>query len=475
MGFQPMYLLRKAFQFRDHVNPDMEKPFLEHLEDLRVMITQIVITVVVASVICFTFQAHVMRVLRKPVDNVWSTHMQATLPEEIKIEDWEQAKSIVDHASVLDPAERTKLFARFDEGTRDLITAVRYIRASMALPEDERDDYLLNETGLDKKTLGLVKKLRKTGAEADASGTPNLSMMSALKPTETFLLSMKLAIFAGLVVSFPLLLYFILRFVLPGLKEKEQSVLWPAMGIGFGLFLVGVLFAYFFVLPRALVFFFEWDQSLEVGSDWRIGWYIGFATQFTLLFGLAFELPVVIMALVKIGLLNFEIMTRTRRYAIVAIVVLAAVITPTGDPITLMMLAIPMYLLYETCILLAWLDAKKTREKEKEEDKEHLARLLADPEVNPDADELEDDDSDSDDADADDLSATEPDEEEDHGDPLDEDESEANGPDLDTDDIPLYREEPRDEEDHGDEDEERDEDDDEDHDGSDMDPDRDRR
>jgi sec-independent protein translocase protein TatC len=429
-----MYLLKKAFQFRDHVNPDMEKPFLEHLEDLRIMVTQIVVTLVLSSVICFMFQGHVMRVLRLPVDEVWNTHMQETLPKDIEIADWERAKTIFDHAQVLDPEERATFYERFDETTRELMTAVKYLRAAKALPEEERDAYLTEVAGIDEALLDLIESLRETGADADSGGTANLSMMSALKPTETFLLSMKLAVFAGVVVSFPLLLYFVLRFVLPGLKDNEQRVLWPSMLIGFGLFLVGVLFAYFAVLPRALVFFFQWDQSLNVGSDWRIGWYIGFATQFTLLFGLAFELPVVVMALVKIGILNHEMMSRTRRYSIVGVLILAAVITPTGDPITLMMLSIPMYLLYEMCIWLAWFDEKKRRQKEAEEEKEHMERMLADPDINPTDAELEDFDDDPSD---------EGDEEEDRGDDPsgDGDEEEDRG-----DDGPLYEEEPRDDE-----------------------------
>ena len=195
-------------------------------------------------------------------------------------------------------------------------------------------------------------------------------MMSALRPTEPFMLSMKLAFFAGIVLAFPLLLMFILQFVLPGLHAAERKVLWPAMAIGFGLFLSGVLFSYFFVLPRALLFFFDWGAKLGVSNDWRIGEYITFATQFTLLFGLSFELPVVVMVFVKLGLLSYETMSRTRTYAIVAIYIAAAIITPTPDIMTLNLMALPMLFLYEICIWLAWFDRKKARQKEAMEEEE---------------------------------------------------------------------------------------------------------
>jgi len=201
--------------------------------------------------------------------------------------------------------------------------------------------------------------------------------MSALKPTETFMLSMKLSFFAGIIVAFPLLLMYVLQFVLPGLHANEKRILWPSMLIGFGLFLSGVLFAYYAVLPRALLFFYEWSGNLGVSNDWRIGEYISFATQFTLLFGLSFELPVVVMVFVKLGLLGYEMMSKTRSYAILAIFVAAAVITPTPDAFTLVLMALPMLILYEICIWLAWLDRRKNRVAEEQEAREREERLLA--------------------------------------------------------------------------------------------------
>ena len=146
------------------------------------------------------------------------------------------------------------------------------------------------------------------------------------------------------------------------------------MAIGFGLFIGGVLFAYFLVLPKALFFFYEWSGNLGVSNEWRIGEYITFATQFTLLFGLSFELPVVVMVFVKLGLLTYETMSRTRTYAILAIYVAAAVITPTPDIMTLNLMALPMLLLYEICIWLAYFHGKKEREQAAQEEEEMRQR-----------------------------------------------------------------------------------------------------
>jgi hypothetical protein len=168
----------------------------------------------------------------------------------------------------------------------------------------------------------------------------------------------------------------VLQFVLPGLHAHEKKVMWPAMAVGFGLFLGGVLFAYYGVLPRALMFFYEWSGNLGVSNDWRIGEYISFATTFTLLFGLSFELPVVVMVFVKLGLLTYETMSNTRSYAILAIFVAAAILTPTPDVLTLLLMALPMIVLYEICIWLAWLDRRKNRMEEEREAREREEHRL---------------------------------------------------------------------------------------------------
>lgn len=377
-----MYLLKKVIQLRESSHPDHEKPFLEHLEDLRTMITRIVITLVISMVVCFAFQKQLMEVLRRPVEQVWITQLDAKLPKSstqiprpLNVETWESAKQLEHAASGLNAEQREVFFKSI--GDADLVFHVRAVgllRALLAVPENGRAAFL-DSLDLRAGLREQVEVLAKTMPSTELEQRGNLKMMSALKPTETFMLSMKLSFYAGIVLAFPLLLLFILQFVLPGLHRHEKRVLWPAMAVGFGLFLGGVMFAYFGVLPRALEFFYEWSGSLGVSNDWRIGEYISFAMQFTLLFGLAFELPVVVMVFVKLGLLGYETMSSTRSYAIVAIFVAAAVLTPTPDVMTLLLMALPMIVLYEICIWLAWLDRRNNRLAEEQEAREREERL----------------------------------------------------------------------------------------------------
>lgn len=353
---------------------------MAHLEDLRVVVFRIVITLLISVIICFALQERLMNILREPAEQVMLTKQQATMPDAKKhqgirvpsVEKWNEAKDIEFTAAGLDPEQRVKFYK--DLGDTELefhARSVALLRAAKVIPEEKRSNFIENLKVGKEMTLQLTALLE-SNPNTERSADSNIRMMSALKPTETFLLSMKLAFFAGIVLAFPLLLMYILQFILPGLHAHERKVLWPAMAVGFGLFLGGVLFAYFLVLPKALLFFYEWSGDLGVSNDWRIGEYITFATQFTLLFGLSFELPVVIMVLVKLGLLTYDTMARTRTYAIVAIYVAAALITPTPDIMTLNLMAIPMLILYEICIWLAYFDRKKQREREAKEEQENL-------------------------------------------------------------------------------------------------------
>lgn len=183
--------------------------------------------------------------------------------------------------------------------------------------------------------------------------------LQSLGVADSMTISLKLSFYAGLILSFPVLLYFLAEFIMPALTGRERRVIFASCGVGFGLFLAGVVFAFFGVLPATLEFFFGDAKAMGWRPTWTVGEYYSFTTQFVLAFGLAFELPVVVLALVKVGLLGYSQMKVTRPYAIVVIFFLAAVITPTTDIITLMLMGAPMVLLYEACIWIArWMERR---------------------------------------------------------------------------------------------------------------------
>jgi sec-independent protein translocase protein TatC len=184
---------------------------------------------------------------------------------------------------------------------------------------------------------------------------PQIGALRALGITDSIVISFHLAFYAGIVISFPLLLFFVAQFVLPALTALEKRFLLPAIFGSFALFLLGVGVSYFWLLPKTILFFFRDTQSLGWMPAWTVQQYYSFVTRFSLGFGLAFELPVVVLAMVRFGLITYRFMARTRPYAIVLIFVLATIITPTPDILTLIAMGTPMCLLYESCIWIAWL------------------------------------------------------------------------------------------------------------------------
>jgi len=192
-----------------------------------------------------------------------------------------------------------------------------------------------------------------------------LRSLVSLGVADSMTISFQLAFYAGIVLSFPFLIYFAGQFVLPALTPPEKKAMLPAVGIGFGLFLAGVVLGYYFVLPATLRFFFRDAQSLDWTPTWTVRDYFSFVTQLCVGFGAAFELPVIVLVLVRLGVLSVGLLRRTRAYAFLLIFVAAAFLAPTPDAVSMALMGGPMYLLYEICILVAGLMERK-RKKEAE-------------------------------------------------------------------------------------------------------------
>jgi sec-independent protein translocase protein TatC len=190
---------------------------------------------------------------------------------------------------------------------------------------------------------------------------PQRTSLTNFGVADPLTIAIELAFYAGLVMAFPFLVLFLAEFILPALTPKERRMLYPAAAISFGMFLVGVLFAYYCVLPPTLDYFFNYSQALNWKPLWSVREYFSFTTQFVVSFGLAFELPLAVLLLVKLEVMSYEVLQKTRAFAVIAILFLAAIITPTTDMFTLILMAGPMYLLYEGCILIAWLMEKRIR------------------------------------------------------------------------------------------------------------------
>ena len=168
-----------------------------------------------------------------------------------------------------------------------------------------------------------------------------------LTPAGGFFVAFQVAFYGGMLLAAPFMLYFIASFVFPALRIKERKYIYRALFIGGGLFLVGVSFCYFVLMPVALAASQMYSQWLGLGAmQWRAEEYISFVCKFMLGMGLGFELPVVILTLVKIDILSYTTLRKMWRYMIVINLVLGALLT-TPEVITQILMAGPLYMLYE--------------------------------------------------------------------------------------------------------------------------------
>ena len=170
--------------------------------------------------------------------------------------------------------------------------------------------------------------------------------------TQQFLTHMRVALWAGLLVVSPYILYQMFAFVAPGLYQTERRLALRAVGNGYVLFLAGVALNYFIIFPFTVRFLGSYQVSADVQNTITLSSYISVLGVMSLLMGVVFELPVLCWLLAKIGVLKADFMKKYRRHAIVVIVILGAVITPTGDPFTLSLVAVPIYALWELSILI---------------------------------------------------------------------------------------------------------------------------
>jgi sec-independent protein translocase protein TatC len=169
---------------------------------------------------------------------------------------------------------------------------------------------------------------------------------------EQLLMSFNIALWAGLALALPFILHQVWLFIAPGLYAEEKRWAVPFI-IGAGVsFLLGVVFCYYALIPATVKFLVDFLGG-TVDGFFSIGNYIGMIVAILVAFGLCFELPIVAVLLTKIGIVNHVMLGKVRKFAFIAVLVIAALITPTTDPYTMMLTGLPLYALYELGVLLS--------------------------------------------------------------------------------------------------------------------------
>lgn len=179
-------------------------------------------------------------------------------------------------------------------------------------------------------------------------------------PLDKFIAHLKLSVVAGILLACPFLLYQVWQFVAPGLYAKERKYTLGFILSGTGLFFLGSAFSYYVALPMAFQFLMTFGGDIDKPMI-SIDQYMGFFTQMCLMFGVAFELPLVIIVLGVLGIVSQAFLRKNRRYAVMTIAIIAAIITPP-DLLSMVMMLAPMWILFEVAVLVVGLFEKKREE-----------------------------------------------------------------------------------------------------------------
>ncbi len=170
--------------------------------------------------------------------------------------------------------------------------------------------------------------------------------------TEQFMIHLKTAMYAGVLVALPYIVYLLFGFIAPALYDNERKYATLLCTSGYLMFMLGTLLNYFLIFPLTVKFLGTYQVSEDVANMLTLQSYMDTLLMMNLVMGIVFELPVVSWILGRMGLVNATMMRSMRRHAIVAILVIAAIITPTTDAFTLLIVALPIWLLYELSILI---------------------------------------------------------------------------------------------------------------------------
>lgn len=306
--------------------------FWSHLEELRKAIIRSCIAIGLALVLCMAFTHKLVAILEYPLRNI-------------------------------DIFEKPKPTVTFRIGTAELGPYVVTRDQFPNLPPGDAPNVVF-EIGATTVADQQVPTLKMLPPAPEDNEGPLQVRLHNFGPAEGFFLAFRVAIYGALMISAPFWIYFLAGFIMPALHRHERKALFPWVICSFLLFAVGVLSTYFLLLPIALRASILYSQLLGFeGLDWRADEYIGFVTHFIFGMGLGFQFPVIVLFLVKLGLLTHQQLAKYRRHVCILVFILGALLT-TPEVITQVAMAVPLYILYECCIWIAWYWERKKRKAE---------------------------------------------------------------------------------------------------------------
>jgi sec-independent protein translocase protein TatC len=317
------------------------KSFLEHLEDLRWMLIKSCAAIAICVLICLIAGNHVVAILMRPLEKA-----RISYPGTNQVVTLSFSTNRLG-TYTLDPQQQAMFDAVFKNTNR-------YVAMDLAPVE-------VSEGTNKVPVLGLMVN---TNANAADLAEHMRTSINAFGPAKAFLVGFHVALYAGIGLASPAVIWFIAQFVFPALRIRERKYIYRGAFFAIPLFLSGVLFCYFILMPAALAASQMYSDWFGFSSNyWDAEDYIGFVSKFMLGMGLGFELPVVILIMVKIGILNYRMLSKARPYMIVINLVLGAVLT-TPEVFTQVLMAVPLQLLFEISVWIAWYWERQEKKRE---------------------------------------------------------------------------------------------------------------
>jgi sec-independent protein translocase protein TatC len=205
------------------------------------------------------------------------------------------------------------------------------------------------------------------GAEESLCAQPFDFIVQSRNMTGQFMMSITASVVIGLIVAFPYVFWQIWSFIKPGLKQNEKKNSSGAVTAVTFLFLLGVAFGYFILSPMTIWFLASYSISDMIKNEFDITSYVSTVVGMVIGSGLLFQFPVVVYFMTKVGMLTPQFMRKFRKHAIVVILILGAVVTPSPDPFSMMLISTPLYFLFEISIIISAIVVRKQRKLEEQE------------------------------------------------------------------------------------------------------------
>lgn len=333
----------------------LQMSFLDHLDELRKRLIQSALAIAIAFAVGFGFSDRIYNFLAVPVK---AEARKARLAREAKLMGPDTRAALTQNLKEGETLQYTFAMDSMIENVK--VPAGTTIPAKIINKDGKLTAVLATNWLLGKTVLPAGKVVTEVLGEATA--LPGFDMRDELVLTKVaggFTLYMQVALYAAIALAIPFLIYQIWAFVAPGLYQHEKKYVFPVIGMGSILFIIGAVFAYKIAFPLACSFLLGWQEGFQTLLNAEE--YLDLILFLMLGLGLVFQIPTISFILGRVGLITPKMLIRWWRHAIVVIVIVAAIATPTPDAYNLMVVAIPMWLLYFLSILIVWLFGKPRR------------------------------------------------------------------------------------------------------------------